>query len=806
MFKNYFKVALRSLWKSKGFSAINIFGLAIGLATCLLITLYVVDELSYDHYNKKAERIYRINSDIKFGGGDLRLTVTSDPMGAVLKKDYPQVEEYTRVYNSEGSKLVKKGNQYITEERIAYVDSTFFRVFTLPAISGDTETALNEPNTVVLTESSSKKYFNTTDVVGKTIEISDNPYKITAVIKDIPRTSHFNFGFLLSMDNVNYQWGSFLSNNFQTYIVLQKGVDYKAFEKNFITVIDKYLLPQAKQFMQINSMDDFKKAGNKLEYTLMPLLDIHLHSDRFPELGTNGNIQYVYIFSAVALFVLLIACINFMNLSTARSANRAKEVGIRKVLGTEKKTLVQQFLLESILTVIIALIIGIGIAALVLPLFNDVSAKSFSAKDFVSGRIVLFILLVPFVVGVLAGIYPAFFLSRFKPVTVLKGSSVGIFKKSNLRSVLVVFQFATSIILIIGTVVVYRQLQYIQNKNLGFNKEQVLIINGTGALQNNAEVFKNEVRNLPGVTSASFTGYLPVSSSARSDNSFSKSAVMDSKTGVNMQRWTVDYDYINTLGMQMIQGRNFSREFGSDSSGVIVNETAAKLLGFSSPLGEKIYTYNNRNEPIAYNIIGVVKNFHFESLRQNIGPLCMMLGDARFLTSFKVSTSNIQALVKQIESKWKVMAPGMPFSYRFLDDSFDEMYRSEQRVGKIAITFAVLAILIACLGLFGLVTYAAERRIKEIGIRKVLGATISNIIGMLSKDFLLLVVIAAVISFPIAWWGMNQWLQDFAYRIDISWWIFIIAGLMAAVIALITVSFQAIRAALANPVKNLRTE
>lgn len=806
MFKNYFKVALRSLWKSKGFSAINIFGLAIGLATCLLITLYVVDELSYDHYNKKAERIYRINSDIKFGGGDLRLTVTSDPMGAVLKKDYPQVEEYTRVYNSEGSKLVKKGNQYITEERIAYVDSTFFRVFTLPAISGDTETALNEPNTVVLTESSSKKYFNTTDVVGKTIEISDNPYKITAVIKDIPRTSHFNFGFLLSMDNVNYQWGSFLSNNFQTYIVLQKGVDYKAFEKNFITVIDKYLLPQAKQFMQINSMDDFKKAGNKLEYTLMPLLDIHLHSDRFPELGTNGNIQYVYIFSAVALFVLLIACINFMNLSTARSANRAKEVGIRKVLGTEKKTLVQQFLLESILTVIIALIIGIGIAALVLPLFNDVSAKSFSAKDFVSGRIVLFILLVPFVVGVLAGIYPAFFLSRFKPVTVLKGSSVGIFKKSNLRSVLVVFQFATSIILIIGTVVVYRQLQYIQNKNLGFNKEQVLIINGTGALQNNAEVFKNEVRNLPGVTSASFTGYLPVSSSARSDNSFSKSAVMDSKTGVNMQRWTVDYDYINTLGMQMIQGRNFSREFGSDSSGVIVNEMAAKLLGFSSPLGEKIYTYNNRNEPIAYNIIGVVKNFHFESLRQNIGPLCMMLGDARFLTSFKVSTSNIQALVKQIESKWKVMAPGMPFSYRFLDDSFDEMYRSEQRVGKIAITFAVLAILIACLGLFGLVTYAAERRIKEIGIRKVLGATISNIIGMLSKDFLLLVVIAAVISFPIAWWGMNQWLQDFAYRIDISWWIFIIAGLMAAVIALITVSFQAIRAALANPVKNLRTE
>ncbi|MEP6594462.1 MAG: ABC transporter permease [Ginsengibacter sp.] len=806
MFKNYLKIATRNLWKNKSFSAINIIGLAIGLATCILILLYVIDELSYDRYNKKAGRIYRVNSDIKFGGGDLHLTVASDPMGAILKKDYPQVEEYTRIYNSSGSKIIKKGSQYINEEKVAHVDSTFFRVFTFPSIEGNTETALNEPNTVVLTESSSKKYFGTTHAVGKVIEADKNPYKVTAVIEDMPRNSHFNFDFLFSMDNVNYQWGNFLSNNFQTYIVLQKGTDYTAFEKNFTTVIDKYLLPQAKQLMQITSMDDFKKAGNKLEYTLMPLTDIHLHSDRFPELGVNSDIQYVYIFSAVALFVLLIACINFMNLSTAHSANRAKEVGIRKVLGTEKSTLIKQFLLESIITVTIALVIALIMASLVLPLFNDVSAKSFSAKDFFTGKILLFLIAIPFIVGTLAGSYPAFFLSSFKPITVLKGNTTSVFKKSTLRSGLVIFQFATSIILIICTVIVYSQLHYIQTKNLGFNKEQVLIVNGTGALDKNAETFKNEVSNFPGVSSGSFTGYLPVSPSARNDNSFSKTAVMDSKNGINMQRWTIDYDYIKTLGMEIIEGRNFSKEFGSDSSGVIINETTAKLLGFDSPIGEKIYTYNESQQPIAYQIIGVVKNFNYESLRQNIGPLCMILGKSTWITSFKVNTGNIQALVKQIEAKWKAMAPGMSFSYRFLNESFDEMYRSEQRIGKIAITFAILAILIACLGLFGLVTYAAERRIKEIGIRKVLGATMSNIIGMLSKDFLKLVIIAAIFSFPVAWWAMNKWLQDFAYRIDISWWVFAVAGIVAAAIALITVSFQAIKAALANPVKSLRTE
>jgi putative ABC transport system permease protein len=808
MLRNYFKIAVRNLWKNKGFTAINIAGLAIGLACFVLIALYVVDELSYDRYNTKADNIYRVDADINFGGNELKLAVSSDPMGATLKKDYPQVEEYTRVYASAGSKLIKKGNEFIDEQRVANVDSTFFNVFTIPAISGDTKTALNEPNTVVLSESAAKKYFGSTDVVGKTIEADNTPYKITAVVEDVPRNSHFILDFYFSMKNVDYQFGNYLSHNFQTYIVLKEGTDYKAFEKNFTQVVDKYILPQAKQFMNIGSMDDFKKAGNKLEYSLMPLTAIHLHSDRFPELDTNGNIQYVYIFGAVALFILLIACINFMNLSTARSASRAKEVGIRKVLGTERKNLISQFLTESTLMALISLLIAVTLAWIALPYFNDIAAKSLSISSIFSMRVLPFLVALPFIVGLVAGSYPAFFLSGFKPITVLKGKINTGFKKSALRSGLVVFQFFTSIILIIGTVVIYKQLNYIQTTNLGFNKDQVLIINGANALRNNVDAFKNEVSNMPGVTGATLSSYLPVASS-RSDNTYSKEAVMDSKNALSMQTWVVDYDYMNTMGMQIIKGRNFSKDFGADSSGIILNEAAVKVLGYDDPIGKKVYTNFQTaafSDLISYTIIGVVKDFHYESLRQNIFPLGMRLGQSSGLASFKVNTKDIQSLVKQVEVKWKTMAPGMPFSYRFMDDAFDNIYRAEQRVGKVAITFSILAILIACLGLFGLVTYMAEQRTKEIGVRKVLGASVGNLVTMLSKDFLILVLLAAVIAFPFAWWAMDTWLRDFAYRINIDWWVFALAGVIALLIALVTVCFQAVKAAMANPVKSLRTE
>ena len=810
MLKNYFKIAFRNLWKNKGFTAINISGLAIGLACFILIALYVVDELSYDKYNVNADDIYRVDANIKFGGNELKLCVSSDPMGATLKKDYPQVLEYTRIYASEGNKLVKKGNEYIDEEKIAYIDSTFFNVFTLPAIAGDTKTALNEPNTVVISETAAKKYFANADALGKTMEIDKTPYKVTAVIKDIPHNSHFHLDFMLSMKNVDYGFGNFLSMNFQTYILLLKGTDYHAFEKNFTQVVDKYILPQAKQFMNINSMDDFKKAGNKLDYFLTPLTDIHLKSNRFPELEANGNIQYVYIFGAVAIFILLIACINFMNLSTARSAGRAKEVGIRKVLGTERKNLISQFLAESVLMAFISLVIALVIAYFTLPMFNEVSAKNLSISNIFSAQILPFLIALPILVGIIAGSYPAFFLSNFKPVLVLKGRINAGFKKSYLRSSLVVFQFFTSIALIIGTVIIYKQLNYIQTTNLGYNKNQVLIINGTGALGSNDEAFKNDVLSFPGISSATISSYLPVTSS-RSDNSYSKDAVMDSKNALSMQSWNVDYDYIKTLGMQIIKGRNFSKEFGADSSAFIINETAAKVLGYDDPIGKKIYTNyqdgpSDKPRQIAYTIIGVVKDFHFESLHQSIFPLGLRLGHNNGLISFKVTTANVQPLVKQIETKWKTMAPGMPFSYRFMDEAFDNMYRTDQRVGQVTLTFSIIAILIACLGLFGLVTYMAEQRTKEIGVRKVLGASVGNLVTMLSKDFLKLVIIAAVIAFPLSWWAMHSWLQDFVYRINIDWWVFVVAAFVAVFIALATISFQAIKAAIANPVKSLRTE
>lgn len=811
MLKNYLKIAWRNLLKNKTYAIINITGLAIGLSCFLLIALYVTDELSYDRYNEKADRIYRINSDIRFGGTDLKLAVCSDPMGATLKKDYPQVEQFVRFYNSSGSKLIKKGTDFINEERVAYADSTLFDVFTLPAVEGDTKNALNEPNTVVINESTAKKYFHNTHAVGKIIETNNstnNLYKVTAVIKDIPKNSHFNFDFIFSMDNVEYGFGNYLSHNFQTYILLREGTGYKAFEKNFAQVVDKYILPQAKQYMQISSMDDFRKTGNRLEYHLVPLRDIHLKSDRVAEMGVNGSVQQVYIFSAIALFILLIACINFMNLSTARSASRSKEVGIRKVLGTHKNSLVWQFLTESTMMVFIALGIALLIVLLTIPVFNNVSAKTLSFKTLFNYRVLPFLMLLPFVVGAMAGSYPAFFLSSFQPVTVLKGKTNAGFKKSLFRSSLVVVQFFISIVLIIGVTIMYNQLNFIQTKKLGFNKDQVLIINGTGALDKNTTVFKNEVAKMNGVISASFSGYLPVGNSSRSDNTFSSEAVMNNKNGFNMQNWNVDYDYMKTLGMEIIKGRNFSREFGGDSTAIIINETAAKILGYDNPGGRKLYTFDNNLPPnsISYTIIGVVKNFNYESLRQNIGPLCFKLGYNNWSTAFKVSTTDINTLLKNIENKWKAMAPGMPFSYQFMDDAFDNMYRSEQRVGKVALSFAIFAIIIACLGLFGLATYMAEQRTKEIGVRKVLGASIRNLITMLSADFLKLVLLAALLSFPVAWFFMHKWLEDFAFRVDIGWWIFAAAGIVAVLIALVTVSFQAIKAAMANPVNSLRTE
>jgi putative ABC transport system permease protein len=808
MFTNYLKIAWRTLRKQRGLTFINIFGLAVGLACCMLIMLYVLDELSYDRYNTKADRIYRVQSDVKFGGSDMHFAVSPDPVGPTLKKDYPQVEQFVRLHQR-GTWSVKRVGEStnLREDNITFADSTLFDVFTLPLLSGDPKRALSEPNTVVISESAAKRHFGSQNPMGKPMLFDNNKtFYVSGVMRDMPRNSHFRSDFFLTMLNDNYPWGQWLSNNHHTYVLLKPGTDPQAFAKNFDTVIEKYVGPQALQMIG-TTMDQFRKAGNSLNFWMIPLTDIHLYSKQQAELAPNGDIQYVYIFSAVALFILLIACINFMNLATARSSNRAKEVGVRKVMGSERQQLVGQFMTESILTSVLAMLLALGIVAIALPGFNIIAAKELSIGQLVSPYYVPLLIVLPIAVGLLAGSYPAFFLSSFQPITVLKGKINVSFKSVGLRSGLVVFQFMMSVVLIVGTIIVYRQITYIQTKNVGFNRDQVMTVNGVYAMGKQAETFKQEVLRLPGVVSGSISGYLPTPSD-RNDMAFFAEGESDMNKGVNMQTWGVDYDYVKTLAMQVLKGRDFSRVFGSDSSGIILNEAAVKVLGFKEPIGKRVWRFddNGGKTQKTYTIIGVVKNFHFESLRRNIGALSLVLNSNSGAVSFRISSANVPGLMKEIEAKWKQLSPGQPFSYQFMDDSFDEMYRAEQRIGTIALTFAALAILIACLGLFGLAAFMAEQRTKEIGVRKVLGASVGSIIGLLSKDFLKLVLIAIIIASPLAWYAMNQWLKDFAYKIDIEWWMFTLAGALAVGIALLTVSFQSVKAALMNPVKSLRSE
>lgn len=807
MLRNYLKIALRNLWKSKAFSAINIIGLAIGLATCLLIMLFVIDELSYDRYNKKADRIYRVDGEIKFGGNHFVLAVAQDPMGPTLKKDYPQVEQYVR-FRSNGGLLLKKGNENVQENRVIYADSTLFSVFTLPMIDGNPQTALQYPNSLVITETTARKYFNTTQAAGKTILVNNRDnYKITGVIKDIPEQSHFNFDFFVSMATLEEsRRNNWVSNNFNTYIVLKEGSDPKKLEAQFDGLVEKYVGPAVKQIMSID-MEEFKKAGNYERHTLTPLTSIHLHSGKTAELGPNSSVQYVYIFSAIAFFILLIACVNFMNLSTARSANRAREVGVRKVLGSLKANLVKQFLTESIMISCIALVLALGLTFIMLPTFNHLAAKEIKLDLLASPWLLPMLLLMVLITGLLAGSYPAFYLSSFKPIQVIKGKLAAGFKTSWLRSGLVVFQFAISIILIIATIVIYKQLHFIQSHKAGFNREQVLVLHNTSPLGSKAKTFREEVGKIAGVENVTMSGYLPTNG-WRNDNPVFADPTLDQKKAVSMQTWDVDDQYIPTLGMELVTGRNFSKEFPTDSNGIIINEAAARMYGFTDPIGKDLYylrDINNRSVSVMH-IIGIVKDFNFSSFRQQVTPLALLLSENTVNTAIRINSTNIPHLVAQIENLYKSMAPGEPFDYTFMNDDFNRIYRTEQRMGAIAISFSALAILIACLGLFGLAAYAAEQRTKEIGIRKVLGATVSNITAMLSKDFLKLVIVAAVIAFPLAWWVMHSWLQDFAYRTDMSWWVFIMAGAVAALIAIVTVSFQTIKAAVMNPVKSLRNE
>ena len=818
MLTNYLKIAWRTLRKQGGYTVINVVGLALGLACCLLITLYVADELSYDRFNAKADRTYRLHSDVKFGGDVMNMAVTPDPLGPTLKQDYPQVEQFTRLHQ-EGTWSVSRAGttSVVREDNITFADSTLFDVFTLPLVEGryagaDPKRALTQPNSVVISEAAAIRHFGKENPVGQTLLFNKQPYKVTALMRDIPANSHFPADFLLSMSNDDYGWGQWLSMNHHTYVVLKPGVDAAVFAKNLDAVVEKYVGPQVKSFLGA-SLAQFRQANNRFRFTMMPLTDIHLRSKQTIQLAPVGDIRYVFVFSAVALFILLIAGINFMNLATARSANRAKEVGVRKVLGSGQGQLINQFMTESVLTTTLAMMLAVGLVAAALPLFNDVAAKHLTISQLTTPFWLLMLLTVPLVVGLLAGVYPAVFLSSYRPIAVLKGKLVAssgraLLSSARLRSGLVVFQFMMSVLLIIGTIVVYRQMTYIQTRNLGFNRDQVLVVNGAEGLGKQAETFRQAVLQLPGVVNGTVSGFLPTPS-YRSNSSFFPKGQIEQQKAVIMQRWGIDYDYIKTMGMQMTQGRDFSQSFGADSSGIILNETAAKLFGGKAIIGKRIAMFIDaaNKQAKTFTVIGVVKNFNYESLRQEVGALAMLLTGSTGAVSFRLNAgTNVPALVRQIEANWKRMAPGQAFSYAFLDDNFDQMYRAEQRVGTLTLVFSILAVLIACLGLFGLAAFTAEQRTKEIGVRKVLGASVFSLIALLSKDFLKLVLIAIVIASPLAWWAMHRWLQDFAYRVDIGWWVFALAGALAVGIALLTVSFQSIRAALMNPVKSLRSE
>ena len=805
MIHNYLKIALRNMLRYKFYSMINVIGLAVGIACCLLIMLYIQHELSYDRYHEKADRIYRLAVSLDFGGSGGEIAVVGAPTAAALVNDYPEVLDATR-FQSTGNWYIRYGETTFKETRLVYTDANVFDVFTIPLLQGDPKTALAEPNTIVISETMADKYFGMDDPLGKTLNLdATTDYEVTGVFREIPSNTHFHYDFFASMATIEHNLPTiWLSLNWNTYIVLKEGADAEALEAKFPEMAKKYCEPEFQRFVNA-SWEEVMESGGRLDFYLQPVTKIHLHSDLLGELEPNSDIKYVYIFSVIVFFILVIACINFMNLSTARSANRAREVGIRKVVGSLRSQLVRQFLAESVVLSVIALFIAVLLVGLTLSRFNDLAGKELSIRSLTNNVILFSFFLMIVFVGLIAGTYPAFFLSAFKPVTVLRqklGSGV---RGRWMRRALVVFQFTMSIVLIIGTIVVFKQLKYVQNRKLGFDKEQVFILHDAFILGSQIESFKNELLQNPEIVSGTVSGYLPVTSD-RSLNAVIPEGRQEETTPI--QTWWVDFDYVKTLGLEIVEGRDFSRALSTDSSAVIINEAAAKHFGWDEPLGKTIGSFVAVDTPVIakFTVIGVVRDFHYESLRNQIGPFAMFIGRSTGLISFRLKTENLSEIIRFIEDKWNAFAPGQPLEYSFLDDRFDEMYRAEQRIGRIFGIFAALAIFVGCLGLFGLAAFTAEQRTKEIGIRKVLGASISGIVLLMSKEFFTWVVVANIVAWPIACIVMNKWLQGFAYRTSITVWTFALSAILALIVALLTVSYQAIKAARSNPVDSLKYE
>lgn len=794
MIKNYFKIAFRNLWRHKAFSFINIMGLAVGMTACFLIFLYVTFELKYDSFHSKGDRIYRVVADIKTPTEVINAGGPAWAVAPNAKDEFPEVESFVRIAGGDNL-LIRKGDIKFQEENAMWADSAFFKVFDFKLLKGDPLTALKEPFSIVFTETAAKKYFGKTNPIGQTLLITGDalPAKVTGIMKDIPENSQIKGDLVLSMSTITQkfnagldsQWGNYGA---QAYLLLKPNTNAKALEKKFPAFLEKRNGTEMKRMQMYPSL------------FLEPLKEVYLYSTRNG--SKKGNITNVYIFSIIAIFILLIACINFINLTTARSAERAKEVGIRKVVGAGKPQLTRQFVGESVILCLIAFLLTLILSALLLPLFNQLAGKKISEGIFSDPQYLLMLFFSSVLIGLIAGIYPALVLSSFKPVIVLKGRFATGTRGILLRKGLVVAQFTISIALIIATIVVYNQMRYMQKQDLGFSKDQMMIIDTYGDPAK--KTFQEAIAQVPGVKSTALAGSVP-----GGGNPGAYSEIENTKGDLqiaNLDLYFVDFDYINQYKIKMIAGRGFSKEFGTDTTqAMVLNESAVKLFGYSSPaqaIGKRFKQWGREGK-----IIGVTKDFHFRSLQEAIKPLSMRIEpNGCNLLSVNVSVGNMPKTIAAIESKWKTLMPNRPFGYYFLDEFFDRQYRDEVRFGNLFLNFAVLAIFISCLGLLGLASYSTIQRTKEIGVRKVMGATVSKIVNLLSKDFLILVLIAFVIAAPIAGFGMHKWLQGFAYRINLNWQAFALAGLTAVVIAFVTVSFHAIKAAIANPVKSLRSE
>ena len=804
MLKNYFKIAYRNLLKKKVYSFINIVGLGIGMACCVLIFMFVQDELSYDKYHEKGDRIYRVIHGATQEGVEPDLSTFwvwgNAPIGPALQLDFPEIEKVVQ-FSGRADILFTVNDQTQQEDGVFFMDSTAFDVFSWEMLEGNPKTALVAPYSVVLTESTAKKYFGNEEALGKTMKGSEaagrsNPgdYTVTGVMKDLPSNSHFKFNTLLSLSTFKQSrpeifdaWGYV---DTYTYFLANERFDKANFEARIPDFIER------------------RNGDNGYGYTIAvePLKDVYLRTEAQRQPGDTGSLANIYVFSIIGLFILAIAMINFMNLSTARSMERAKEVGIRKSIGADRQSLIYQFLGESLIIVVLAALVGVILTSIAMPLMNDMTGKVFEIDQIVNWQTVPAFLGIMLVIGLLAGSYPALVLSGFKPVMILKGINKSDARGVNLRKGLVVFQFSLSIALIAGTIIVYSQMSHLLDKDMGFDKEHMLVVDYNYDEQVNfvSSSLESELENNPNIESVAFSRSVPGS---HFPNAYTTLETLDGEmVGQAQPIFQVGLDFIDHYGLELIAGRSYSRDFPSDStSSLVINEAAARQYGYSNPadiVGKKFDQWGRAGE-----VIGVVKDFNYISLHRTIEPLTLPFEayESRYM-SLKVKGENLPATLSQIERVWKELAPHRPFIYSFLDADFNKQYESDFRFRQIFTTFSILAILIACLGLLGLATYTAEQRTKEIGIRKVLGANIGSIVGLLSKDFIKLILIAILVATPVAWFAMNKWLEGFAYQVPVHWWVFLISGLLAVIVALVTISFQAIKAAMLNPVKSLKSE